>query len=61
MSELDVRRRELLAELLRSGGQAVVTATEPGHVPGADEQGVQLLEALDGTVRPIGEPAERMA
>jgi DNA replication and repair protein RecF len=33
MSELDSERRELLAELLRSGGQAVVTATEPEHVP----------------------------
>ena len=28
MSELDADRRELLAELLRSGGQALVTATE---------------------------------
>jgi DNA replication and repair protein RecF len=36
MSELDSERRELLAELLRSGGQAVVTATEPDHVPGVD-------------------------
>jgi DNA replication and repair protein RecF len=39
MSELDSERRDLLAELLRSGGQAVVTATEPEHVPdvGQDE------------------------
>jgi DNA replication and repair protein RecF len=36
MSELDADRRGLLAELLRSGGQAVVTATERAHVPGAD-------------------------
>ena len=35
MSELDAERRELLAELLRAGGQAVITATEPEHVPGA--------------------------
>ena len=34
MSELDAERRELLAELLRSGGQAIVTATEADHVPG---------------------------
>ena len=33
MSELDAERRELLADLLRSGGQAVVTATEADHVP----------------------------
>jgi DNA replication and repair protein RecF len=37
MSELDTDRRELLAGLLRSGGQAVVTATEPEHVPGVEE------------------------
>jgi DNA replication and repair protein RecF len=37
MSELDSERRELLAELLRSGGQAVVTATEADHVPGVEE------------------------
>jgi DNA replication and repair protein RecF len=34
MSELDGERRELLAGLLRSGGQAVITATERSHVPG---------------------------
>jgi DNA replication and repair protein RecF len=34
MSELDGERRELLAGLLRSGGQAVITATELSHVPG---------------------------
>ena len=34
MSELDAARRDLLAGLLRSGGQAVITATEPEHVPG---------------------------
>jgi DNA replication and repair protein RecF len=35
MSELDTERRDLLAGLLRGGGQAVVTATEPEHVPAA--------------------------
>ena len=34
MSELDAERRELLAGLLRSGGQAVISTTEPEHVPG---------------------------
>ena len=38
MSELDADRRELLAELVRSGGQAVVTTTEPEHVPGAAQR-----------------------
>jgi DNA replication and repair protein RecF len=37
MSELDSERRELLADLLRSGGQSIVTATEADHVPGVDE------------------------
>jgi DNA replication and repair protein RecF len=52
MSELDSERRELLAELLRSGGQAVVTATEADHVPGVE--GDELIRvrggALVGTV-----------
>lgn len=36
MSELDALRRERLVELVRGAGQAVITATEPEHVPGAD-------------------------
>jgi DNA replication and repair protein RecF len=42
MSELDATRRELLAELLRSGGQSLVTTTERGHVPGADGMSVEV-------------------
>jgi DNA replication and repair protein RecF len=38
MSELDSERRELLADLLRGGGQAIVTATEADHVPGVEEE-----------------------
>jgi DNA replication and repair protein RecF len=37
MSELDAERRELLAGLLGGGGQAIVTTTEPEHVPGVEE------------------------
>jgi DNA replication and repair protein RecF len=48
MSELDSERRELLAALLRSGGQAVVTATEAEHVPGADEE--ELIRVSAGAV-----------
>src|SRR5215212_7715323 len=48
MSELDAERRELLAELLRSGGQAVVTTTEPEHVPGASSGSVSVLEVSAG-------------
>jgi DNA replication and repair protein RecF len=48
MSELDTGRRELLAGLLRAGGQAVVTATEPEHVPGAEED--ELVRVRGGSL-----------
>jgi DNA replication and repair protein RecF len=48
MSELDHERRELLAGLLRSGGQAVVTATEAEHVPDAD--GDELIRVSSGAI-----------
>jgi DNA replication and repair protein RecF len=48
MSELDSARRELLAELLREGGQSVVTATEREHVPGHDAPGVVVLDVEAG-------------
>ena len=54
MSELDTERRELLAGLLRSGGQAVVTATEPEHVPAVDES--ELVRVHAGSVL-VGAPA----
>jgi DNA replication and repair protein RecF len=38
MSELDAERRGLLADLLRDGIQAVVTATDVEHVPGDPER-----------------------
>lgn len=50
MSELDGSRRERLVELVRSGGQAVVSATEAEHVPGAREPDVELLFVSDGAV-----------
>ncbi|HEY2604082.1 MAG TPA: DNA replication/repair protein RecF [Thermoleophilaceae bacterium] len=50
MSELDASRRERLVELVRSGGQAVVAATEPEHVPGAREADVELLFVNEGAV-----------
>ena len=52
MSELDAARRDLLAELLRSGGQAVITATEPEHVPGAALADGGVVRVEDGSVRP---------
>ncbi|HEX6459138.1 MAG TPA: DNA replication and repair protein RecF [Thermoleophilaceae bacterium] len=50
MSELDASRRERLVELVRSGGQAVVSATEAEHVPGAREADVELLFVTEGAV-----------
>jgi DNA replication and repair protein RecF len=48
MSELDSERRELLAELLRDGGQALVTATEAEHVPGVHDD--ELVRVSSGAV-----------
>jgi len=50
MSELDATRRARLADLVRAGGQTVITTTEAEHVPGADEQDVAVIEVLDGTL-----------
>ena len=50
MSELDAERRELLAALLRVDGQAVITTTEPEHVPGAALAGGGLVRVENGTV-----------
>jgi DNA replication and repair protein RecF len=50
MSELDAERRELLAGLLRAGGQSVITATESEHVPGTAMAGGGLIAVENGTV-----------
>lgn len=50
MSELDRERRGLLIELLREGGQAVITATEADHVPGAPAAGGGLVRVEDGRI-----------
>ena len=50
MSELDSERRELLAGLLRSDGQAVITTTEPEHVPGTALAGGGLVRVENGTI-----------
>ena len=50
MSELDSERRLRLAELLRAGGQALVTATEAEHVPGAGEDGVVTINVEPGAL-----------
>ena len=50
MSELDDTRRRALAELLRRGGQAVITTTDGEHVPGALEQDVTRIAVSEGRV-----------
>jgi DNA replication and repair protein RecF len=51
MSELDAPRRDLLAGLLRSGGQAVITATEPEHVPGSALADGGLVRVESGAIQ----------
>jgi DNA replication and repair protein RecF len=50
MSELDAARRERLAGLLRAGGQALITTTELGHVPGSEDPDVERIAIADGRV-----------
>ena len=61
MSELDAPRRARLVDVLRAGGQAVVTATELGHVPGADEPGVERVAIAEGRVLQAADEEERLA
>jgi DNA replication and repair protein RecF len=51
MSELDAERRSLLAELLRAGGQAIVTATDAEHIPGPPDR---LVQVADGHAELLG-------
>jgi DNA replication and repair protein RecF len=50
MSELDAGRRARLVELLREGGQSLITTTDLAHVPGAEEAGVTRLAITEGAV-----------
>ena len=50
MSELDGTRRGRLVDVLRAGGQSVITATELAHVPGADEPGTERVAIAEGRV-----------
>jgi DNA replication and repair protein RecF len=47
-SELDLARRERLAELVRGGGQVIVSTTELDHVPGALREDVVRVDVDDG-------------
>src|SRR5215217_6989403 len=54
MSELDAGRRERLVEVLRAGGQSVVTTTDLSHVPGAEDADVERVAITDGRVLQAG-------
>src|SRR4051812_21726780 len=56
MSELDADRRALLVDRLGDGGQAVITTTDLGHVPGAEGPGFARVAVSDGSLE-----AESMA
>jgi DNA replication and repair protein RecF len=59
MSELDGTRRERLADLVRAGGQALITTTDADHVPGVTAADVSVASVLDGTVAQEGQEVAR--
>jgi DNA replication and repair protein RecF len=58
MSELDADRRGMLIARLDDGGQAVVTTTDLGHVPGAQAPTVVRLQVSPGTILQDASAAE---
>jgi DNA replication and repair protein RecF len=50
MSELDAERRGRLVDLLRAGGQSVVTTTDVAHVPSAEDADVAKLAIANGSI-----------
>ena len=50
MSELDAGRRARLVEVLRAGGQSVITTTDLSHVPGAEEADVERVAIAGGRI-----------
>jgi DNA replication and repair protein RecF len=50
MSELDAGRRERLVDVLRGGGQSLITTTDLAHVPGGEDAGVTRLAIAEGAV-----------
>ena len=55
-SELDLTRRERLAELVRGGGQTVISATELAHVPAATDADVARVGVEEGRLAPDVRP-----
>jgi DNA replication and repair protein RecF len=54
MSELDARRRSQLAARLAEGGQAVLTATDPDHLPDVCERAEVALREGEEVAAPPG-------
>jgi DNA replication and repair protein RecF len=50
MSELDAGRRARLIDVLRGGGQSLITTTDLAHVPGGEDAGVTRLAITEGAV-----------
>ncbi len=50
MSELDPDRRGMLAGMLSSAGQSVITTTDLAHVPGSEDPSVVRLQVAGGAV-----------
>jgi len=50
MSELDAGRRKRLVDLLRAGGQSLITTTDLAHVPGGEDADVVRLAIAEGAV-----------
>jgi DNA replication and repair protein RecF len=50
MSELDAGRRARLVDVLRGGGQTLITTTDLAHVPGGEDAEVTRLAIAEGSV-----------
>jgi recombinational DNA repair ATPase RecF len=49
LSELDPERRRVLADRLRTGGQALVTSASANALPGEPAQTISVVQSRDGT------------
>jgi DNA replication and repair protein RecF len=54
MSELDPDRRRRLIEMLERDGQALITATEPDHVPARNARELAIADGVATVQEPVG-------
>ena len=54
MSELDPERRRRLVEMLERDGQALITATEPDHVPASGARSLEIAAGVATAQEPVG-------